>query len=82
MYVIDIWQFFWGAAFRVRIWVHLGVPFGVVLGAKFVTILLFGRPVDQTGSQKAGKKEGPKNMKKGVSIHRVTGTGTRPLVRW
>ncbi len=28
------------------LWLHFGLHFGVILGAKFATILLFGRPGD------------------------------------
>ena len=29
------------------LWLHFGLHFGVILGAKFATILLFGRPGGQ-----------------------------------
>ena len=35
-----------------------GLHFGVVLGTKFATIPLFGRPGAQKGTKKAMKKEG------------------------
>ncbi len=30
-------------------WLHFGLHFGVILGAQFATILLFGRPSRQQG---------------------------------
>ena len=37
-------------------WLHFLLHFGVILGAKFVTILLLVARVAKTGSQNTGKK--------------------------
>ena len=36
-------------------WLHFGLHFGVILGAKFATILLLVARVAKTGSQKSSK---------------------------
>ena len=36
------------------LWVHFGLHFGVILGAKFATILFFGRPGRQQPPPKGG----------------------------
>ena len=38
-------------------WLHFGLHFGVILGAKFATILLFGRPGVQIGRKKGESKK-------------------------
>ncbi len=42
------------------LWLHFRLHFGVILGPKFATILLFGRP----GAKQAPKREGKTNFKK------------------
>ena len=37
------------------LWLHFGLHFGVILGAKFATILLLVARVAKTGSQKSSK---------------------------
>ena len=47
-------------------WLHFGLHFGVILEAKFATILLFGRP----GMQISRKKEwSKKTSKKGPEVN-------------
>ena len=38
-------------------WLHFGLHFGVILGAKFATILLFGGPGVQIGRKKGESKK-------------------------
>ena len=38
-------------------WLHFGLHFGVILGAKFATILLFGRPGGRNSSTKNAVKK-------------------------
>ncbi len=43
-------------------WLHFLLHFGVILGAKFVTILLLVARVTKTGSQNTGKKTEEKKV--------------------
>ena len=46
------------------LWLHFGFHFGVILGAKFATILLFGGPGGQIRLTKERRKQNfEKNMK-------------------
>ena len=44
---------------------HFGLRFGVILGTKFATILLSGRPGPQKGVQKAMEKTDRKKFMRG-----------------
>ena len=46
------------------LWLHFGLHFGVILGAKFATILLFGRPGGQNRLTKERHKKEPQKGEK------------------
>ena len=46
-------------------WLHFGLHFGVVLGAKFATILLFGGPGVQIGRKTGESKKDSKKVQQG-----------------
>ena len=48
-------------------WLHFGLPFGVILGAKFATILLLGRPGVQIGRKKRSQKKDRKKVERVIS---------------
>ncbi len=45
------------------LWLHFGLHFGDIWGAKFATILLFGGPGGQNRPQKERRKKGQKKIK-------------------
>ena len=45
-------------------WLHFGLNFGVIVGAKFATILLFGRPGGQNRLTKERRKKVAKKLVK------------------
>ena len=64
-------------------WLHFLLHFGVILGAKFVTILLLVARVAKTGSQNTGKKTEEKVIfwvpAGGGGVRHDVGSGVTPL---
>ena len=67
------------------LWLHFGLHFGVILGAKFATILLFGRPGGQNRLTKERQKKYNKYVKTGLTgAHgemQLTGPGALETVK-